>query len=113
MSNKERAVCAHLWGYDTPERSVMTTGKRLFYIAPACVLSVVCAPLVICIALLILIRDGRPVFYVSERMCAPGLRFVLIKFRTTRAPTINTKTGSHQKSSEPDALEDRSASDGH
>jgi lipopolysaccharide/colanic/teichoic acid biosynthesis glycosyltransferase len=34
------------------------------------------------IALVILIRDGRPVFYISERMKTPSEGFGLVKFRT-------------------------------
>jgi lipopolysaccharide/colanic/teichoic acid biosynthesis glycosyltransferase len=60
----------------------MTPLKRLFDLASAVVLTAVLWPMVIWITLLILIRDGRPVFYVAERMKTPDQPFGLIKFRT-------------------------------
>lgn len=56
--------------------------KRGFDLALALVLSLLLVPVLLGVALIILIRDGRPVFYVSERMRAPGRRFHLWKFRT-------------------------------
>ncbi len=60
----------------------MTPAKRGLDIVLALVLAIVLAPLVAGIALWILIREGRPVFYVAERMKAPGQPFMLWKFRT-------------------------------
>ncbi|MDQ2090954.1 sugar transferase [Marimonas arenosa] len=62
----------------------MTIGKRLFDLILAALLAMALAPLIAGIALVILVRDGRPVFYVSERMKAPGQPFMLWKFRTMR-----------------------------
>ena len=56
--------------------------KRAFDIVVALLLCIVTAPLVAVIALLILRRDGGPVFYVAERMKTPDQPFQLIKFRT-------------------------------
>ncbi len=63
----------------------MSFDKRLMDIVLALVLSVLLSPLIVCAALLILIREGRPIFYVAERMKAPGQPFNLWKFRTMRS----------------------------
>ncbi|WP_417256713.1 sugar transferase [Celeribacter halophilus] len=60
----------------------MTLGKRLFDILFAIVLGVFLLPVMALLALIILVRDGRPVFYLSERMQTPDRAFRLIKFRT-------------------------------
>lgn len=62
----------------------MTPAKRALDLALALTLSVVLAPLAVGIAIAILVRDGRPVFHVSERMRAPRQPFRLWKFRTMR-----------------------------
>ncbi|MEZ5713855.1 MAG: sugar transferase [Paracoccaceae bacterium] len=60
----------------------MTWSKRLFDLLLAALLTVLLAPLIAAVAALVLIRDGRPVLYISERMRAPGQPFLLWKFRT-------------------------------
>lgn len=60
----------------------MTPGKRAFDMVLALILAVLLAPLGLVIAGLILLREGRPVFYVSERMKGPESPFNLWKFRT-------------------------------
>lgn len=60
----------------------MTPGKRLFDIILALVLGSILIIPIIVIAINILIKEGRPVFYVSERMKTPTKAFGLIKFRT-------------------------------
>lgn len=62
----------------------MTPFKRGFDIASALFLGTLLLPVIIWVALLILWRDGRPVFYVAERMKTPTRAFGLIKFRTMR-----------------------------
>ena len=62
----------------------MTPGKRLLDIGLALVLLIVAAPVMAGIALAVLVLDGRPVLYPSERMRAPGQGFTLWKFRTMR-----------------------------
>ncbi|PVA09847.1 sugar transferase [Pelagivirga sediminicola] len=62
----------------------MTPFKRFFDIISAIVLGTVLLPVMIWVAVLILVRDGRPVFYVAERMKTPTQSFGLIKFRTMR-----------------------------
>lgn len=56
--------------------------KRAFDLILAALLFVVLAPVIALIAVIILLRDGGPVFYVSERMKTPNQPFHLIKFRT-------------------------------
>lgn len=62
----------------------MTPFKRVFDIVAALALGLLLLPAIAVIAALILIRDGRPVFYVAERMKTPSRAFGLIKFRTMR-----------------------------
>jgi lipopolysaccharide/colanic/teichoic acid biosynthesis glycosyltransferase len=60
----------------------MTPGKRAFDIVVALGLAVLLSPLVIAVAVMVRLRDGPPVFFLSERMMAPGRPFLLWKFRT-------------------------------
>ncbi|WP_417275027.1 sugar transferase [Celeribacter halophilus] len=60
----------------------MTLGKRLFDILFAITLGILLLPAMALLALIILVRDGRPVFYLSERMQTPEQAFRLVKFRT-------------------------------
>lgn len=60
----------------------MTLGKRLFDILFSGLLLVLLALPSLAIALWLLRQDGRPVFYLSERMKAPRQPFMLWKFRT-------------------------------
>lgn len=62
----------------------MTPAKRLFDILAALTLAVVLAPVILVTALVLLILDGRPIFYVAERMKTPTQGFNLIKFRTMK-----------------------------
>jgi len=75
----------------------MTPLKRLLDLVSLAIFVVVLWPVVLAIALLILVRDGRPVFYVSERMKAPGQPFDLVKFRTmTHDPADSGASGGHK-----------------
>lgn len=60
----------------------MTPLKRLFDLISALILGVVLWPLILGVACVILLRDGRPVFFVGERMKTLDQGFGLIKFRT-------------------------------
>lgn len=60
----------------------MTTQKRVFDLVWAALLLVPLVPIGTVIAFVILLRDGRPVFYLSERMRSPSQPFNLVKFRT-------------------------------
>lgn len=65
-------------------RRRVTMGKRLFDLLCAVVLALILWPVVLGLALAIVILDGRPVFYISERMKTADQGFMLWKFRTMR-----------------------------
>ena len=60
----------------------MTAGKRAFDLAVIALLLPLLFPVGLAIAAMVLLIDGRPVFYVSERMATPTRAFRLWKFRT-------------------------------
>lgn len=60
----------------------MTFDKRALDIGLALFLTIVLSPFILTVAVLILLRDGRPILYVSERMTTPDTAFGLVKFRT-------------------------------
>ena len=60
----------------------MTFLKRLQDLVCVAIIGSVLLPVGIIVALMILIRQGRPVFYVAERMRTPTESFGLVKFRT-------------------------------
>ncbi|MCG6902013.1 MAG: sugar transferase [Rhodobacter sp.] len=60
----------------------MTASKRLLDLVVLALLAPLLIPVGIAIALWIRVSDGRPVFYVSERMTTPTRAFRLWKFRT-------------------------------
>jgi len=62
----------------------MTPAKRAFDLVIAIVMIIPLLPVMVVIALLIWIRDGRPVLYGHKRVHAPGQNFTLWKFRTMR-----------------------------
>ena len=62
----------------------MTLSKRLFDLVIALLLGAVLSPLILILAVIMLLVEGRPVFYVAERMKTPQASFGLIKFRTMR-----------------------------
>lgn len=62
----------------------MTPAKRAMDIICAAGLLILLSPLILGVALAILIKDGRPVLYLSERMTTPDRAFQLWKFRTMR-----------------------------
>ena len=68
----------------------MSPGKRILDIVLALLLSVLLAPVVLVLALLVLLIDGRPVFYGSLRARAPGQNFRLWKLRTMRNDSADT-----------------------
>lgn len=65
-------------------RGAMTFWKRAFDLVGGLVLLIVLGPVIAVTALVILVLDGRPVFYISERMKNPSEGFNLIKFRTMK-----------------------------
>ena len=68
----------------------MTLPKRLFDLAIALVLSFVLLPVFVVVAALILMTNGRPILYVSERMKTSDTGFNLYKFRTMKPSIENT-----------------------
>ncbi|MFN3953644.1 MAG: sugar transferase [Pararhodobacter sp.] len=76
----------------------MTPAKRLFDILAALVLLALLAPLMGAIALAILLRDGAPVLYVSERMRGPAEGFRFYKFRTMRPDPADSGVSGADKS---------------
>ena len=62
----------------------MTVSKRLFDLTLALVLIAVLALPFAVLLLVLLVIEGRPLFYVAERMRAPGQPFHLWKLRTMK-----------------------------
>lgn len=62
----------------------MTLQKRLLDIVLTLVLVLLLALPFFCVLVVLLITEGRPLFYVSERMQTPTKGFSLIKLRTMR-----------------------------
>ena len=68
----------------------MTPAKRALDIVVALGLLLILAPVIVVVALTILICNGRPVLYLSERMKTPEQAFLLWKFRTMRPVEMDT-----------------------
>lgn len=77
----------------------MTWQKRILDIASALFLLIVLSPLLLIVAAMILLRDGRPVLYVSERMKSPDEAFKLYKFRTMSQSSANSGVSGGDKAS--------------
>lgn len=60
----------------------MTWRKRLFDLFFVSLLLVILSPVIVILLVWLLIREGRPVFYVAERMKGPDVPFKLWKLRT-------------------------------
>ena len=60
----------------------MTLPKRLLDLTLTLLLAVLLAPVLVVLLAALAVTEGRPFFYVSERMRAPGRPFGLIKLRT-------------------------------
>lgn len=65
----------------------MTFSKRFMDIAFALLLLVVLGPIILVTACIVLVIDGRPIFYISERMKSSTEGFSLLKFRTMKPVT--------------------------
>ncbi|WP_370275809.1 sugar transferase [Roseovarius indicus] len=76
----------------------MTPSKRLMDLGLALILAVVLILPIAIIAVWILLRDGRPVFYPSERMKGVNQPFTLWKFRTMRSDRNDTGVSGGYKS---------------
>ena len=73
--------------------------KRLFDITLALLLLVPLGLLLLGVITAILVRDGRPVFYVADRMKAPGRPFRLWKLRTMSVVDDDTGVSGGDKES--------------
>ncbi len=60
----------------------MTWRKRIFDLFFASLLVVILGPILIWLVIYLLIKEGRPIFYVAERMKGPTTPFNLWKLRT-------------------------------
>lgn len=60
----------------------MNWRKRIFDLFFACLLVVILGPVILILILYVFIKQGRPLFYVAERMKSPDESFGLWKFRT-------------------------------
>lgn len=76
----------------------MTPAKRIFDLVVAVLLSVLLLPVVVVTALAILLLDGGPVFYISERMKSPTTGFALVKFRTMKTASGDSGVSGGDKS---------------
>ena len=78
----------------------MTPSKRALDLIVAGLLLALLWPVILALGLVLLVREGRPVFYIAERMRTPTESFGLIKFRTMRpeAPGANTGVTGGDKS---------------
>lgn len=72
------------------ELDLMPLWKRLLDIIGVLVLAVALLPVIAVLALVILIVEGRPVFYISERMKTATEGFSLVKFRTMRTVAVDS-----------------------
>lgn len=73
--------------------------KRLFDVTVSASLLIALAPIMFFIVLMILIKDGRPIFYISERMKTTSRSFRLIKFRTMEVVASDTGVSGADKAS--------------
>ncbi len=76
----------------------MTPAKRIFDLVTAILLSMLLLPVAAATALAILLLDGGPVFYLSERMRTPAQGFQLIKFRTMKPTATDSGVSGGDKS---------------
>lgn len=67
----------------------MTPAKRALDIVISLCLGLVLLPFLMLVIAVMLIREGRPVFYISERMRTPTEGFGLIKLRTMPTGTAD------------------------
>ena len=68
----------------------MTVGKRIFDIALALLLLVPLGIVMVFVAVILLVTQGRPILYGAERMRDPDRAFTLWKFRSMRSATSDS-----------------------
>lgn len=67
----------------------MTLAKRTLDLSMALLLIALLWPLMLGLCALLLVAEGRPIFFLHDRMSTPTRRFKLIKFRTMRCHGTN------------------------
>lgn len=77
----------------------MSRQKRIFDIIVSAALCFILLPIIVVVSVFILVLDGRPVFYVSERMKSLEEGFQLIKFRTMHIVAEDNGVSGGDKSS--------------
>lgn len=91
----------------------MPSFKRIFDITMSSIAIILLLPLIMSIGLLLIIIDGRPVFFIQQRPGLNGKIFRMIKFRTMEQPSGDqqsedgeriTRFGSFLRSSSMDEL---------
>jgi lipopolysaccharide/colanic/teichoic acid biosynthesis glycosyltransferase len=71
----------------------MTPGKRAFDLTVALLLGALLLPVLAVLIVILLAVEGRPVFYIAERMKTPTQGFGLIKLRTMRPAPPGANAG--------------------
>jgi lipopolysaccharide/colanic/teichoic acid biosynthesis glycosyltransferase len=77
----------------------MTPQKRAFDLVWVLILFIILVIPAIIVALCILILDGRPIFFLSERMKTPTQSFQLVKFRTMTPDAADSGVSGGDKAS--------------
>ncbi|QBF34194.1 sugar transferase [Thalassococcus sp. S3] len=77
----------------------MTWRKRIFDLFFASLLVIILAPVLIGLIIYLLVKEGRPLFYVAERMKGPDTPFNLWKLRTMNVVAEDTGVSGGDKSS--------------
>ncbi|MEM9844499.1 MAG: sugar transferase, partial [Pseudomonadota bacterium] len=78
----------------------MTVSKRLFDLTLAAALVLLLGPLMMLVALAVLMVDGSPVIFRSDRMKSPSERFTLLKFRTMTLDATDETVSAGYKSAQ-------------
>lgn len=76
----------------------MTPPKRIFDIVLALLLAALLAVPFLVLVVVLLLIEGRPIFYVAERMKAPGQPFRLWKLRTMKVASADSGVSGGDKS---------------
>jgi exopolysaccharide biosynthesis polyprenyl glycosylphosphotransferase len=75
--------------------------KRLFDLIVSAVMLIICAPLFALIALLIWIREGRPIFFQQERIGRDEKPLLVFKFRTMRLGSTTENQDIYTREGDP------------
>jgi exopolysaccharide biosynthesis polyprenyl glycosylphosphotransferase len=75
--------------------------KRLFDLIVSAVALIICVPLLALIALLIWIREGRPIFFQQERIGRDEKPLIVFKFRTMRPGSTKANEDIYTREGDP------------